>query len=306
MGLAAESNAGADRLHVPVMLSEVRALLCDRPRRVIVDATLGTGGHAEALLEGCAGATVIGLDRDPHALEIAAARLGRFSGQVVLRHADFADVERVLGEAGFAAADAILADLGMSSYALDDPARGFSFRFEGPLDMRMDPQGELRAYDLVNEEGEDELARIIREFGEERAARRIARAIVEARRRRPLETTVELRAVIERAAGGRRHHAIHPATRTFQALRIAVNHEIESLAALLECAPGCLAPGGRLAIIAYHSLEDRPVKHRFRALVHEGGFRALTPKALRPQASECAHNSRARSARLRAVERGAQ
>jgi len=169
----------------------------------------------------------------------------------------------------------------------------------------MDPRGELRAYDLVNEEGEDELARIIREFGEERAARRIARAIVEARRRRPLETTTELRALIERAAGGRRHRAIHPATRTFQALRIAVNHELESLRVFLDRAPGCLAPGGRLAIIAYHSLEDRPVKHHFRALAHEGGFVALTPRALRPQASECAHNPRARSARLRAIERSA-
>jgi 16S rRNA (cytosine1402-N4)-methyltransferase len=305
MGLAAESNAGTDRLHVPVMLSEVRALLCDRPRRVIVDATVGTGGHAEALLA-AGGATLIGMDRDPRALEAAATRLERFGARVVLRHADFADIERVIGEAGYAGADAILADLGMSSYALDDASRGFSFRSEGPLDMRMDPQAELRAYDLVNEEGEDELARIIREFGEERAARRIARAIVEARRRRPLETTTELRSVIERATGARRHRAIHPATRTFQALRIAVNHELESLDALLERAPGCLAPGGRLAIIAYHSLEDRPVKHRFRALVHESGFIALTPKALRPQASECAHNPRARSARLRCIERSAQ
>lgn len=305
MGLAAESNAGTDRLHVPVMLSEVRTLLCDRPRRLIVDATAGTGGHAEALLE-ASDATLLGMDRDPRALAIAAARLERFGARVILQHADFADVERVIGEAGFAAADAILADLGMSSYALDDPSRGFSFRLEGPLDMRMDPQAQLKAYDLVNEEGEDELARIIREFGEERAARRIARAIIEARRRRPLETTSELRSVIERATGARRRAAIHPATRTFQALRIAVNHEIESLGALLECAPGCLAPGGRLAIIAYHSLEDRPVKHRFRALVHDGGFIGLTPKALRPQASECAHNPRARSARLRAIERGAQ
>jgi 16S rRNA (cytosine1402-N4)-methyltransferase len=305
MGLAAESETRTNRLHVPVMLSELRALLCDRPRRVVVDATVGTGGHAEALLEaGCA--ALIGMDRDLQALEVAAARLERFGKRVVLVHADFAEVERVLGEAGFTAADAILADLGMSSYALDDPSRGFSFRSEGPLDMRMDPESELRAYDLVNEEGEDELARIIREFGEERAARRIARAIVEARRRRPLETTGELRAVIERAAGGRRGRAIHPATRTFQALRIAVNHELESLDELLDHAPRCLAPGGRFAILAYHSLEDRPVKHRFRTLAHDGEFELLTPKAMRPRASECAHNPRARSARLRAIERRVQ
>lgn len=303
MALAAESNAGADRLHLPVMPGEVRDLLCAGERRLIVDATLGTGGHAALVLE-ASGATLLGLDRDPHALEAAAERLGRYGSRVVLRQADFAEIDRVVAEAALGAPDAILADLGMSTFALDDPARGFSFRNEGPLDMRMDPAAALSAYDLLNEEGEDELARIIREFGEERAARRIARAIVEARRRRPLTTTTELRAVIERAAGTRHRGAIHPATRTFQALRIAVNHELESLAAFLERAPGCLAAGGRLAVIAYHSLEDRPVKHRFRALVQAGEFTALTRKALRPSASECVRNPRARSARLRAIERG--
>ena len=305
MALAAEANAGADRLHLPVMPGEVRDLLCSGERRLIVDATLGTGGHAELLLE-ASGAALLGLDRDPRALETAGERLRRFGSRVTLRHCDFAEIARAVAEAGLGAPDAILADLGMSSFALDDPERGFSFRNEGPLDMRMDPAAPLSAYDLLNEEGEDELARIIREFGEERAARRIARAIVEARRRRPLTTTTELRAVIERAAGTRHRGAIHPATRTFQALRIAVNHELESLAAFLESAPGCLAAGGRLAVIAYHSLEDRPVKHRLRELVAGGGFAALTRKALRPTASECAHNPRARSARLRAVERGPQ
>jgi len=305
MALAAEANAGADRLHLPVMPGEVRDLLCAGERRLIVDATLGTGGHAELLLE-ASGAALLGLDRDPRALETAGERLRRFGSRVTLRHCDFAEIDRAVTEAGLGAPDAILADLGMSSFALDDPERGFSFRNEGPLDMRMDPAAPLSAYDLLNEEGEDELARIIREFGEERAARRIARAIVEARRRRPLTTTTELRAVIERAAGTRHRGAIHPATRTFQALRIAVNHELESLAAFLESAPGCLAAGGRLAVIAYHSLEDRPVKHRLRELVAGGGVAALTRKALRPTASECAHNPRARSARLRAVERGPQ
>ena len=303
MALAAESNAGADRLHLPVMPAEVRSLLCEGERRVIVDATLGTGGHAEMLLE-ASKATLLGLDRDPHALAAAAERLRHFGSRVVLRQANFAEIDRVIAAAALGPPDAILADLGMSSFALDDPARGFSFRSAGPLDMRMDPGATFSAYDLLNEEGEDELARIIREFGEERAARRIARAIVQARRRRPLTTTADLRAVIERAAGTRHRGAIHPATRTFQALRIAVNHEIESLEALLDRAPGCLNAGGRLAIIAYHSLEDRPVKHRFRELVREGGFTALTRKAIRPAASECAHNPRARSARLRAIERG--
>lgn len=304
MALAAESNPGAERLHVPAMLAEVRELLCAGGRRVMVDATLGTGGHAEALLE--TGATVIGIDRDPRAIETAHGRLERFGSRVILRHADFAEIDRVIEEAGFGAVDAILADLGMSSFALDDPSRGFSFRLDGPLDMRMDPAGSLKAYDLVNEEGEAELARIIREFGEERAARRIARAIVEARRRRPIETTAQLRAVIERAAATRRRAAIHPATRAFQALRIAVNHELNSLQTLLERAPQCLGAGGRLAIIAYHSLEDRPVKHRFRELARQGGFRLLTPKALRPSTAECSRNPRARSARLRCIEREAR
>ncbi|HEY2523887.1 MAG TPA: 16S rRNA (cytosine(1402)-N(4))-methyltransferase RsmH [Candidatus Binataceae bacterium] len=305
MALAAEANAGADRLHLPVMPGEVRDLLCAGERRLIVDATLGTGGHAEMLLE-ASGAALLGLDRDPRALETAGERLRRFGPRVTLRHCDFAEIERTVAEAGLGAPDAILADLGMSSFALDDPERGFSFRNEGPLDMRMDPTAPVSAYDLLNEEGEDELARIIREFGEERAARRIARAIVQARRRRPLVTTTELRAVVERVAGAGHRGPIHPATRTFQALRIAVNHELESLAAFLESAPGCLAAGGRLAVIAYHSLEDRPVKYRFRELVAGGGFTALTRKALRPAASECAHNPRARSARLRAIERGPQ
>jgi 16S rRNA (cytosine1402-N4)-methyltransferase len=303
MALAAESNVVADRLHLPVMPAEVCRLLCEGERRLVVDATIGTGGHAEVLLE-ASGATLFGLDRDPHALTAAGERLRRFGSRVVLRQADFAQIDSVLAETGLGAPDAILADLGMSTFALDDPARGFSFRHDGPLDMRMDPAAPLRAYDLLNEDGEDELARVIREFGEERAARRIARAIVEARRRQPLTTTAELRAVVERAAGTRHRSAIHPATRTFQALRIAVNHELESLDAFLERAPACLNVGGRLAIIAYHSLEDRPVKHRLRALVQAGGFAALTRKAMRPSASECAHNSRSRSARLRAIERG--
>src|SRR5438128_9279785 len=195
MALAAESNAGADRLHLPVMPGEVRGLLCVGERHLIVDATLGSGGHAERLLE-ASSATLLGLDRDPHALEAAAKRLRRFGSRVLLRQADFAAIDRVIVEAALGAPDAILADLGMSSFALDDPARGFSFRFDGPLDMRMDRRQPLRAYDLVNEESEEELARLIRTYGEDRAARRIARAIVVARRRRPLESTSELCAVI--------------------------------------------------------------------------------------------------------------
>jgi len=294
--------SAASRQHVAVMREEVVRLACASKPMIVVDATVGTGGHAEALLDATA-ANLLGLDRDANAIGYAAARLDRFGDRVTLRQADFRDVDSVLDECGMPCVGAIVADLGMSTFALDDAERGFSFRFEGPLDMRMDQRQELRASDIVNEESEDELARIIHAYGEERAARRIARALVEARRRHPLETTTDLRAVIESVVGGRRQGGINPATRTFQALRIAVNREMESLSAFLEKAPSRLATGGRIITIAYHSLEDRPVKHHFRELVHGGGFEAVTRKALRPAPEEIAQNPRARSARLRCIER---
>ncbi len=294
----------AANIHEPVMAAEVRALLGEpRPLR-IVDATLGTGGHAAILLDAAPrSARLLGLDRDAQVLQIAAMRLGKFGGRVILRHANFDALALLAGEAGFSAVDAIVADLGMSSFALDDPSRGFSFMRDGPLDMRMDAGCGLRAYDLINEETEADLARIIYEYGEERGSRRIARMIVQARRRRPIETTFELRALIERAIGHRRTGGVHPATRTFQALRIAVNGELESLQALLEQGPQCLAPGGRMAVIAYHSLEDRMVKTRMRELAQQGGFTLLTRRALRPQPAEIEHNPRSRSARLRCLQR---
>jgi len=225
---------------------------------------------------------------------------------VMLRHADFSDLAAVVQECGAEAVDAIVADLGMSSFALDDPARGFSFRFDGPLDMRMDRSQPLRAYDLVNEETEADLANLLHHWGEERAARRIARSVIDARRRRPIETTAELRAIVERVLGPRRAGGVHPATRTFQALRIAVNREVESLAAFLESAPALLSAGGRMAVIAYHSLEDRAVKERMRALARDQSFALLTRKVIKPADVEVASNPRARSARLRALERVAR
>jgi 16S rRNA (cytosine1402-N4)-methyltransferase len=294
---------GASRLHEPVMAAQVCELLAAHRPSVIVDATVGAGGHAAKLLE-ATDARLLGIDRDASALAVAAERLSKFGPRVTLRHADFAELDTILDGELIEQADAILADLGMSSFALDDPARGFSFRFDAPLDMRMDTRQTLRAYDLVNEEGEAELARLIYTYGEERASRRIARAIVEARRRRPIETTGELRVVIEGVLGSRRRGRIHPATRTFQALRIVVNHELESLGALLKCAPMRLGGGGRIVVIAYHSLEDRAVKERFRELVGGGGFVPVTGKVVRPSAGEVARNPRARSARLRCVERG--
>lgn len=304
MGLAAKSEHGADRrMHVPVMAVEVVELLSAPCPHVIVDATVGTGGHCEALLSRTTEAKILGFDRDADALTTAAKRLEKFGSRVKFMQANFGEIGTAMREAGYERADAILADLGMSSFALDDAERGFSFRHEGPLDMRMDRSEGLRAYDIVNEETEQELARILREYGEERAARRIARRIVEARRRRPVETTGELRAIVERALGPGRRGGVHPATRTFQALRIAVNREMESLASFLAEAPELLAPGGRLAIIAYHSLEDRPVKERFRELGRSDEFLLVTPKALKASAREVAGNPRARSARLRCVER---
>lgn len=303
MSLAVKDDDGATaRMHVPVMVEEVRDLLCAHGPRVVVDATLGTGGHAAAMLEATQ-ARLIGLDRDSDALTVARERLAPFGDRATLRHADFGQIAEVVRECGVEAADAILADLGMSSFALDDSERGFSFRFEGPLDMRMDRSQALTAYDLVNEENEADLANILHQWGEERAARRIARSIVEARRRRPIETTGELRAIVERVLGPRRGGGVHPATRTFQALRIAANHEMESLAGLLGSAPGLLTAGGRMAVIAYHSLEDRAVKERMRELARSDEYKAITRKVMKPSDAEVASNPRARSARLRCLER---
>ena len=306
MNLAVKHDDDATaRMHVPVMVGEVRDLLCAHGPRVVVDATVGTGGHAAALLA-ATDAHLIGIDRDLDALALARERLGSFGTRVMLRHADFSDLAAVVQECGAEAVDAIVADLGMSSFALDDPARGFSFRFDGPLDMRMDRSQPLRAYDLVNEETEADLANLLHHWGEERAARRIARSVIDARRRRPIETTAELRAIVERVLGPRRAGGVHPATRTFQALRIAVNREVESLAAFLESAPALLSAGGRMAVIAYHSLEDRAVKERMRALARDESFALLTRKVIKPADVEVASNPRARSARLRALERVAR
>jgi 16S rRNA (cytosine1402-N4)-methyltransferase len=277
------------RSHQPVMVDDVIRFLGGRG--TVIDMTLGAGGHAEALLESGV-ELLIGVDRDPEAVQLARDRLARFGARfnaVVTRFSQMPAENR---------ADGVLYDLGVSSMQLDRPERGFSYRVEGPLDMRMGLEGPS-AMDLVNSAPEEELARVIFEFGEERRSRQVAAAIVRARSRSPIATTDELARIVAGAVGGRRGGP-HPARRTFQALRIAVNGELEELAASLPRAVDVLAPGGRLVVIAYHSLEDRIVK---RYLLGEPNLQVLTKKPLRPSAAEAGRNPRSRSARLRAAER---
>jgi 16S rRNA (cytosine1402-N4)-methyltransferase len=291
---------GSDAGHVSVLLAETLELLAVRSGGLYVDGTVGLGGHAEAVLRASApDGRLLGLDRDGETLERAKARLAPFGGRVRLEQADYREIpERLAGEE----ADGILLDLGISSVQLDDAQRGFSFQAEGPLDMRMDRSAGATAAEIVNRTRERELADLIYEYGEEPAARRIARAIAFARERKPLATTAELAEVVRRAAGRSRRPGLHPATRTFQALRIRVNRELDGLGEAFERAASCLGSGGRLAVIAFHSLEDRAAKEAFRALSSRG-FRLLTRKPVRPGEAEVRANPRARSARLRAVVR---
>ncbi|WP_299755668.1 16S rRNA (cytosine(1402)-N(4))-methyltransferase RsmH [uncultured Chloroflexus sp.] len=293
--------------HTPVLLAEVIAALAPRPGGCYLDATVGGGGHALAVLQAAQpGGMLLGIDADPAALAATAERLAEagLSQQAVLRHGSFADLAALATEAGFAAVDGILFDLGVSSYQLDTPERGFSFAADGPLDMRLDPTQGPTAADLVNRLSERELADIIFQYGEEHAARRVARAIVERRRSQPFRSTADLAAVVARAVGGR-HGRIHPATRTFQALRIAVNHELDQLAAALPQAVALLTLGGKLAVISFHSLEDRIVKQFLRAEAAGEAPRLaiITKKPVVASDAEVAANPRARSAKLRVAVR---
>jgi 16S rRNA (cytosine1402-N4)-methyltransferase len=288
------------------MVPEVLTYLQPARGGLFVDATVGLGGHAAALLDGGAG-RVLGLDRDPEALSRAAERLSAFGDRVTLVHADYRDVEDVLARQGITEVSGVLADLGVSSMQLDTPSRGFSFRADGPLDMRMDPTRGETAADVLASASERELADIIYTLGEERFSRRIARGIVAAREAAPILTTGQFAAVVRRAVPRRGYQRIDPATRTFQALRIHVNREIERLDAFLAAALAHCAVLARLVVISFHSLEDRIVKHTFRALAQEGGVpcRVLTRKPVSPGDEECEANPRARSAHLRAIERTA-
>jgi 16S rRNA (cytosine1402-N4)-methyltransferase len=292
-----------DARHEPVLLTEVLSLLAPERGGLFVDCTTGLGGHSAALL--AAGATrLIGLDRDEDALRIARERLAQFADRTELVHADYRELGAVLDARGIAAVNGVLADLGVSSMQLDAEGRGFSFRRDEPLDMRMDRTKGPTAADLIAETDETELANVIFQYGEERHSRRVARSIVYARQRSPIETTGSLADIVRRAVPTRGYQRIDPATRTFQAIRIWVNRELEGLDQFLGEAARRLLAGARFAVITFHSLEDRIVKHTFRALAAAGdAWRILTRKPVVPGDDEIARNPRARSAKLRAIER---
>ncbi len=300
--------------HIPVLLDEVIEALQPRPGQLILDGTLGGGGHSEALLN--LGARVVGMDQDPDALAAASARLARFGDQFVALHGNFRHFPEILAEAGVTGLDAILVDLGVSSYQLDEASRGFSFQKEGPLDLRMNPTSGQPASELVNTASADELAHIFREYGEEPRAWHLAQAIVKARLNQPITRTLELAELISKQFPGRGKR--HPATQVFQALRIAVNDELGALRDFLHAAPRFLKPGGRLAVITFHSLEDRICKQAFHLMAAptidrpewpepklnpDHLLKLISRKSIEPSTAEISRNPRARSARLRAAER---
>ncbi len=295
-------NSDISDLHEPVLLKEVLEYLRPEDGGIVVDATLGMGGHSQAILErypkiSC----LIGMDRDGEALELAAQRLEPWRRKVALFHANFADMADMLEAEGIRQVDAVLVDLGISSYQLEQSGRGFSFRKDEPLDMRMDRFSSIMAADLVNQLPKEKLEELIFTYGEERWAAKIASAIEAARQKGPILTSRELAEIVERAIPRRFHpKRIHPATKTFQAVRIAVNREFENLKKALDEVPGILKPGGRFLVISFHSLEDRLVKQAFR---NDPRLRVITKRPVKPAAAETAANPRARSAKLRVAER---
>lgn len=299
------------------MVEEVLEYLIPEKGQVIVDGTIGTGGHAESIVERIIpGGRLIGIDRDPAAIAQTQERLGEVAHAISYHCENYGNIQSVLQREGIEKVDGILLDLGLSSLQLEDAGRGFSFRQDGPLDMRMGPDTKRSAADIVNSESEDEITRIIYRYGEERWARRIAHFIIEARERRPIRTTRELVKVVEDAvpAGARRGRK-HPARKTFQALRIAVNQELEDLREAITSGIECLAVAGRIVVLTYQSLEDRIVKSTFSSLAKGSEnppgeplfsapvLKVLTPKPVRPSVEETKRNPRSRSAKLRAAQR---
>ena len=287
-------------IHQPVMPDEVVDLLARPGARTLLDLTVGAGGHAGLLLDAAPDATLIGTDRDPRILEVAAEQLASFGGRVTLRHARFDRFAEALEELGVAAVDGVLLDLGVSSLQLDDADFGFSFDRDGPLDMRMDPDATVTAADLVNRSSREELLGIIGGLGDEPSAGRVVAEILRARERAPLRRTCELADLVARVVRRPRHH--HPATRTFQGLRMAVNDELGVLERTLPRVIERLAPSGRVVVISFHSGEDRVVKRAFKAAERDGRGRSTTSRPTTPGSKEIARNPRARSARLRALE----
>ncbi|MGB9337309.1 MAG: 16S rRNA (cytosine(1402)-N(4))-methyltransferase RsmH [Candidatus Acidiferrales bacterium] len=287
-------------LHTPAMLREVLEWLCIRPEGSYLDATTGTGGHLVEIARRLTTGRAYGIDRDPQALAIAQERLKEIGKKATLVKASFSEIGEVARQQQMPPLDGLLADLGVSTLELDTPERGFSFRYAAPLDMRMDPEQALTAEEIVNHWPERELADLLYQKAEERDSRRIARVIVRAR---PIRDTAHLATVVAGARKARGRQRLHPATKTFLALRIAVNREEEELEQFLSRAPATISPGGRWVILSYHSLEDRQVKHAFQRLAREGQFQVLTKKIIEPTLDEIRDNPRARSAKMRVAQK---
>ncbi|MGA2510230.1 MAG: 16S rRNA (cytosine(1402)-N(4))-methyltransferase RsmH [Candidatus Acidiferrales bacterium] len=287
-------------LHTPVLVAEVIEWLRIRPEGTYVDATAGTGGHAIEIARRLTTGRLVALDRDPQALEIARERLKPYGEKVVLVHAEFSKIGEVAEDLNLPPLDGVLADLGISSLELDSPERGFSFRWAAPLDMRMNPDTQLTADEIVNRWSEKEIADLLYQKAEERDSRRIAKAIV---RSRPIRDTGHLATVVAGVRKARGRQKLQPATKTFLALRNAVNREEEELEQFLSRTPATLSIGGRWIVLSYHSLEDRPVKQAFQRLAREGSFRVLTRKVIQPGEEEIRNNPRARSAKMRVAEK---
>jgi 16S rRNA (cytosine1402-N4)-methyltransferase len=287
-------------LHTPVLAAEVVEWLRIRPEGAYVDATVGTGGHAIEIAQRLTTGRLVGIDRDPQALEIARERLKPYEKKVVLVHAEFSKIGEVAGNLNLPPLDGVIADLGISSLELDSPERGFSFRWAAPLDMRMNPDTPLTADEIVNRWSEKEIADLLYRKAEERDSRRIAKAIV---RSRPIRDTEHLATVVAGVRKARGRQKLQPATKTFLALRNAVNREEEELEQFLSRTPATLSSGGRWIVLSYHSLEDRPVKHAFQRLAREGQFRVLTRKVIQPSDEEVRNNPRSRSAKMRVAEK---
>ncbi len=291
--------------HTPVMVDEVISYLKLLPGKVIVDCTLGEGGHSEGILRKIApGGHLIGIDQDDDALSITRLRLSRFDGAFTLVQANFQNLRDVLRKLDVRGVDGVVFDLGVSLLQLSSPERGFSFRVNGPLNMRMDKKAQITAFDLINNLSEEEVANLIYKFGQERYSRKIARRIVEERDKNPIVTTQQLaNIVLESVPRHMRYRRIHPATKTFMALRIAVNRELEVLQNGIIEAIAVLKSGGRMCVISFHSLEDRIVKNEFKNQAKKGGLKILTKKPLIPTQDEIKSNPKSRSAKLRVAEK---